>query len=140
VVEDNAADVYLLQKALQKAQVNGVVEHLSDGEAVLKFFFRQDPYHATPRPDLLILDLHLPKYDGLEVLQRLRERDVLQQVAVIILTTSDNLQDRRAATALHVDQYVVKSSDLTTFLQLGQLIKEVLTTRQTGKHPEAERT
>jgi CheY-like chemotaxis protein len=137
VVEDNAADVFLLQKALQQAQVNCVVDHLSDGEAALHFFLRQGKYQDTPRPDLLVLDLRLPKFDGLEVLQCLRERDVLHQVAVIILTTSNDQHDRAAAEALHVDRYVVKSPDLATVMQVGQIIKEVLATYRRAKNTEA---
>ena len=68
VVEDNAADVYLLQLALQRAQVNYVLGPLLDGEAALHFFLRQGPYPHAPQSDLLMVDLHLPKYDGLEVL------------------------------------------------------------------------
>jgi CheY-like chemotaxis protein len=140
VLEDNAADVYLLQKALQRAQVTAAVEYLPDGEAAIHYFLQQGPYRATPRPDMLILDLHLPKYSGFEVLQCLQEHDMLQQVTVIIFSTSDDPHDRRAAEALHVDQYVVKSANLATFMQMGQYIKEALATRQAGKRTEAQRT
>jgi DNA-binding response OmpR family regulator len=137
VVEDNAADLFLLQKALQQAEVNYVLDHLPDGEAALQFFFRQGPYRDAPRADLLVLDLHLPKYDGLEVLRRLRECELLQHVAVVILSTSDHEHDRTAVAALHVDHYVVKSPDLATFMQVGQLIKEVLATQQKEKKADA---
>ncbi len=72
VVEDNAADVYLLQKALQQAQVSYDLYHLPDGEAAIHFFLQQDPYRDAPHPDLLVLDVHLPKVDGFQVLQHLR--------------------------------------------------------------------
>ena|SRR5262245_38874639 len=129
-VEDHAADVYLLQKALQRAQVNYVLDHLRDGEAAVNFFLRQGEYQDAPRPDLLVLDLRLPKFDGGEVLQLLRERNVLQQIPVIVLTTSDAPLDRLAMEALHVDRYLVKSPDLDTFMQVGQIIKELLATKQ----------
>src|SRR5712691_13176693 len=96
VVEDNAADVYLLQKALQQAQVYYVLTHLPDGQAAVDFCLRQGNYQDAPQPDLLVLDLHLPKLDGIEVLQRLKECNVLPQIAVVILSTSDNLHDRTA--------------------------------------------
>jgi CheY-like chemotaxis protein len=137
VVEDNAADVYLLQKALRRAQVNYVLDHLPDGEAALHFFLRQGPSQEAPCADVLVLDLHLPKYDGLEVLQRLREGRALRQVGVIIFSTSNHPHDRAAAEALHVDRYVVKSSDLATFMAVGEVIKEVLAAQQRARKAEA---
>src|SRR5215813_6399845 len=130
VVEDNAADVYLLQRALQQTRVNYVLDHLTDGEAAINFFLQRGKYQDAPRPDLLVLDLRLPKFDGGEVLQLLRERNVLQQIPVIVLTTSDAPLDRLAMEALHIDRYVVKSSDLDTFMHIGEIIKEVLAEKQ----------
>jgi len=107
VVEDNAADVYLLQRALQQAQVAYDFYHLPDGEAALQFFLRQEPYCDAPRPDLLVLDVHLPRVDGFHVLQRLREQDLLHQIPVIALTTTSSSYDRAAMEALGIDHYDV---------------------------------
>jgi CheY-like chemotaxis protein len=105
VVEDNAADVYLLRRALQQAQVSYEFYHLPDGEAAIHFFLRQEPYCDAPRPDLLVLDVHLPRVDGFQVLQHLRERDALQKVLVIALTTTSSSYDRAAMEALGVNHY-----------------------------------
>src|SRR5215470_3279004 len=94
VVEDNEADVYLLEKALQRAHVVYDLYHLSNGEAALHFFLQEDPYREAPHPDLLVLDIHLPRLDGVQVLQRLRECDLLYQIPVIALTTSISSRDR----------------------------------------------
>jgi len=77
-----------------------------------------------------VLDLHLPKLDGDEVLRLLQEGNVLQQIPVIVLTTSNTLHDRAVMEVLHVNRYVVKSPDLDTFMQVGQIIKELLATKQ----------
>ncbi len=130
VVEDNEADVYLLQKALQHAQVDHEFYHLPDGEAALHFFCRQAPYQDAPRPDLLVLDLHLPRLDGPQMLQRLRESDVLHQIPVIALTTSSAPYIRAVMEALGIDYYVVKSFNVDVYMQIGQLIKEILTGKQ----------
>jgi len=130
VVEDNRADVYLLRRALQQAQVVYDCYHLPDGEAAIRFFLRQEPYCDAPRPDLLVLDVHLPRVDGFQVLQRLREQRVLHQIPVIALTTTSSSYDRAAMEALGIDHYVVKPFNLDAYMQVGQLIKAVLTARQ----------
>ncbi len=130
VVEDNEADVYLLQKALQRAQVNHEFYHLPDGEAALHFFCRQAPYQNALRPDLLVLDLHLPRIDGPQMLQQLRKSDVLHQIPVIALTASSAPYTRAVMEALGVDYYVVKSFNIELYMQIGQLIKEILTGKQ----------
>jgi CheY-like chemotaxis protein len=127
VVEDNGADVYLLRRALQQARVSYVMDHLTDGEEALDFFLRRGKHKDAPRPDLLVLDLHLPKIDGSEVLRSLQGHDALRGVPVIVFSTSSSPPDRAAVGALPVARYVVKSSDLDTFMQIGQIIKDMLT-------------
>lgn len=131
VVEDNAADVYLLQKALQQARVAYLLDHLTDGETAIDFFLQRSKSPDAPRPNLLILDLHLPKIDGVEVLRCLQERHCLQQMAVIVFSTSGAAYDRQSLEALPVDRYVVKSSNLETFMQIGQIVKDVLAIQRT---------
>ena len=137
VVEDNAADVYLLQKALQRAEVSYDLYHLPDGEAAIHFFLQQEPYCDAPRPDLLVLDVHLPRIDGFHVLQHLRERDALHEVPVIALTTTASPYDRAAMEALGIDHYVVKSFNLDLYMKIGQLIKEVLIAQEQTRGTEA---
>jgi CheY-like chemotaxis protein len=130
VVEDNPADVYLLQRALQRAQLTFTLDHLSDGEEAVDFFYQQGKYRDAQRPDLIVLDITLPKLTGDEVLQKLRECPDLRRVPVIVWTTSRLLYDHRHMTALQVDGYVTKSSDLATAMAIGPLIKELLAARE----------
>ena len=130
VVEDNTADVYLLQKALHRAQVSYDLYHFADGEAALRFFLHQDTDRDAPCPDLLVLDMHVPRVSGPQVLQHLRERAILPQMPVIVLTGSTASRDRVIMETLGVTSYVVKSFTLDGYLYIGQLIKEVLTATQ----------
>jgi chemotaxis family two-component system response regulator Rcp1 len=134
VVEDNPADVHLLELALQQAKVHYVLTHVCDGQAALDFFLRRGPYQDAPRPDLLVLDLHLPKLDGFEVLQRLQEDNMLSHMAIIIFSTSDDPSDRAAAEALQVTRYVVKPFTLPMMLHVGQILKDVLATHMQAQH------
>lgn len=130
VVEDNLADVYLLRQALQEAQFPFVLDHLEDGEEALDFLLQRNRYSHAPRPDLVVLDLNLPKVSGDQVLVRMRERPELQQVLVVVWTSSTLWQDQQRMTALHVDAYIVKPADVAAFLQIGQTIKSLLQARR----------
>jgi|SoiMethySBSTD1v2_1073268.scaffolds.fasta_scaffold489166_2 two-component system, chemotaxis family, response regulator Rcp1 len=134
VVEDNPADVHLLQLALQHAKVHYVLTHVLDGQAAVDFCLRRGPYQEAPRPDVLVLDLHLPKLDGFEVLERLKEGNILSHMAIIIFSTSDDPGDRAAAEALHVTRYVVKPFTLAMIMHVGQILKDVLATHAQAKH------
>ena len=127
VVEDDEADVYLLRIILQRAQVTCVIDHLADGDEAVAFLLQQGRHQHAPRPDLIILDLNLPKLRGDEVLRKIREAQPdLQQVPVIVLTTADLLHDRQTMAALGVACYLTKSSDFAALAQIGQAIKDVL--------------
>ena len=91
-------------------------------------------YQEAPRPDVLVLDLHLPKLDGFEVLERLKEGNILSHMAIIIFSTSDDPGDRAAAEALHVTRYVVKPFTLAMIMHVGQILKDVLATHAQAKH------
>src|SRR5262249_40991146 len=107
-------------------QVSYDLSHFTDGETALHFFLREGVYHHAPRPDLLVLDINVPRVTGHQLLQRLRERHVLPQMPVIVFTTSSAPRDRALMETLGVVSYIVKSPDLTRYLQIGQLIKEEL--------------
>lgn len=127
VVEDNEADVYLLRIILQKAQVPCVIDHLADGEEAVAFLLRQGRHQHAPRPDLIVLDLNLPKLRGEQVLRKIREaRPDLRQVPVVVLTSSDLLHDRQTMAALGVARYLTKSSDVAGLAQIGRTLKDVL--------------
>jgi chemotaxis family two-component system response regulator Rcp1 len=128
VVEDNPTDMYILQKVLERAQLHFVIDHLEDGEEAILFLLRQGKYLHAPSPDLIILDLNLPRVSGAEVLARIREDPIIQTIPVIVLTTSDTLEDKHKMAELGIVRYLTKSSNLADYYVIGETIKEFLTT------------
>jgi len=128
VIEDNPTDMYILQKVLEKAQLHFVIDHLEDSEEAIRFLLRQGKYLHAPSPDLIILDLNMPRVSGAEVMARIREDPIIQTIPVIVLTTSDTLEDKRQMAELGVVRYLTKSSNLADYLIIGETIKEFLTT------------
>jgi CheY-like chemotaxis protein len=126
VVEDNPADLYILRKALQEIGLRFTVDHLEDGEAALDFFLRRGKYAAARRPDVVVLDLNLPRINGDEVLGRVRAHPDHRDLPVIVLTTSGTAEDRQKMTALGVAHYFVKSGDLSSFLEVGRAIQKMV--------------
>lgn len=120
LAEDNPADVYLLREALAACTSDEItVVVAQDGEEALDFVGRRGPFENAVRPDLIILDLNLPKSDGSDVLRGIRESNELRSVPVVILTSSDSPRDRAAAERLGANHYITKPSDLDAFLALG---------------------
>jgi len=124
LAEDNPADVYLIREALKQHEVRCDLRIASDGREVLSLISSENQAH----PDLIILDLNLPRHDGIEILQRLRSNHSLSGVPVVILTSSDSPRDRVTATQLGATRYLSKPSNLEQFLQLGAIFKEMLQT------------
>jgi len=127
LAEDNPADVYLLREALG-VDSNSDVELLvaSDGAEALDYVNRRGHYASLPKPDLIVLDLNLPKSDGTDVLQSIRESQELGDVPVVILTSSDSPRDRAAAVRLGANGYITKPSDLDAFLSLGDTLRSFI--------------
>ena len=124
IVEDNRADVYLLQKALHKAEIDFQAIILEDGESALTYLNGDLGREANPTPDLAILDLNVPKRDGSEVLAHIRRTPRLQQIPVIILSSSPKrVMLEQAAQA---DLYIVKPNELEEFLGIGDQIRACL--------------
>jgi Response regulators consisting of a CheY-like receiver domain and a winged-helix DNA-binding domain len=120
LAEDNPADVYLIREALTLQSFDFQLNVVSDGEQALHYIEKQGKYSSSPHPDLIILDLNLPKNDGSDILRRVRERSDLSGIPVIILTSSDSPKDRSAIAKLGADSYLTKPSDLDAFLALGE--------------------
>jgi len=118
LVEDNAAHAELVMRSLEDHPIANVVEHLSDGEAALDYLLRRGPWadpERSPRPDVILLDLRLPRVSGLEVLAAVRERPELDGVPIVVLTTSDKESDVARAQELHANGYVVKPAAFEDF-------------------------
>jgi two-component system, chemotaxis family, response regulator Rcp1 len=116
LVEDNPADAELVEEAFRDCPFPYRLHFAEDGVVALQFLRRQGRFAAAPRPDMILLDLNLPKKDGREVLQELKADPILQTIPVIVLTTSDDDADVHRAYGLHANCYLTKPVDLDDFL------------------------
>jgi CheY-like chemotaxis protein len=132
LAEDNPADVYLIREALQENGVECTMQVASDGKEVLDIISSTEPVVENEPLGLIILDLNLPRHDGIEILERLRESTRLAHVPVVVLTSSDSPQDRLVATHLGARRYLRKPSSLEQFLDLGAVFKELLLSAEAG--------
>ena len=124
LVEDNPGDVRLTREALKDAKVRNTLHVAMDGVEALAFLRRQGKYATVPRPDLILLDLNLPKKNGREVLEEIKQDDALSHIPVVILTTSQAELDIVESYRLHANAYVTKPVDLEQFLKVVGSIEE----------------
>jgi CheY-like chemotaxis protein len=126
LADDNPADVYLIREALRENDVQCSLRVAVDGKEALGII-SGDPAEADiERLGLIILDLNLPRHDGIEILQRLRESARLEHIPVVVLTSSDSPRDRLMASQLGAVRYLRKPSSLKEFLALGAIFKDLL--------------
>lgn len=124
LVEDNPGDVLLTQEAFKEGHYSPRLSIAEDGEEALEFLRRQGRFANAPRPDLILLDLNLPKKDGRELLAEIKQDPALREIPVLILTTSEADQDIRRAYKLHANCYLTKPLDMDTFLRKIRSIEE----------------
>jgi two-component system response regulator len=124
LVEDNPGDVDLAREALENSKVHNTLHVVGDGEAAMAFLRRTGKYTGAPFPDLVLLDLNLPKKDGREVLAEIKSDDELKRIPVVILTTSKAEEDILKTYNLHANCYITKPIDLNQFLKVVQAIEE----------------
>ena len=122
LIEDSLGDVRLTQEALKDNRVHVQLSVVHDGVEAMSFLRRQGSYTAARRPDLVLLDLNLPRKNGREVLEEIKGDKALQQIPVVVLTTSKSDQDVLKAYDLHANCYVVKPVD---FAQFSAVIKSI---------------
>ena len=122
VVEDNLGDVRLIRELLKEGRVECTLHIVEDGEEALMFLRRDDKYADAPRPDLVLLDLKLPRKDGLEVLGEIKSDPDLRRIPVVVLTSSEAESDVLMAYDSHANAYVVKPGDLKQFVQVAASI------------------
>ncbi len=130
LVEDNPADVRLLQEAFKESPRESQLSVVPDGAEALAFLRREGRYTAAPQPDLVVLDLNLPKKDGRQVLAEMKADPHLRSIPVMILSSSSLPQDRQAAVALGAVGYVVKPQEFSQFLQVVGVIEDVWRTHR----------
>ena len=122
LVEDNPGDVRLTREALREGKVRNNLSVAPDGVEALAFLRREGKYADAPRPDVILLDLNLPKKDGREVLAVIKRDAELKQIPVVVLTTSKAEEDVLKSYELHANCYVTKPVDLEKFIQVVQSI------------------
>ena len=124
LVEDNPGDVRLTQEAFKEAKMSINLDVTMDGAEAIKFLRKEAPYEDTVIPDLILLDLNLPKKDGREVLKEIKTDDMLKRIPVVVLTTSNAEQDIMKSYNLHVNSYINKPVDFEKFFDIIQKIEE----------------
>ena len=118
LVEDNPGDVRLMKEALRTNPVNHQLHVVTDGEQAVRFLQRRAPYESAVRPDLIFLDLNLPKKDGREVLADVKADRELRRIPIVVLTTSEAERDVQNAYNLHANCYVCKPADLDEYMHV----------------------
>jgi CheY-like chemotaxis protein len=124
LVEDSPDDILLTQEALADAKIANTLHTVMDGEAAMEFVRREGEYTEVPRPDVVILDLNLPKKDGRQVLREIKEDPELRQIPVIVLSTSGAAEDILGAYDQRVNAYVQKPVDFDEFIRAVRAIEE----------------
>ena len=124
LVEDNPGDARLTREALRDGTVQNNLSVVDDGVEALAFLRREGAYQESPRPDLILLDLNLPRKDGRQVLAEIKADPDLKMIPVVILTTSTAEEDVLNSYDLHANAYVKKPVDLSQFLRVVEAIEE----------------
>lgn len=124
LVEDNPGDVELTRNALQRAKVRNALHVVEDGEEAMAFLRREGEYAQAPRPDVILLDLNLPRMDGREVLAEVKSDPELMNIPVVVLTTSSAEQDIVRSYRLHANCYITKPVDLDQFIEVVRSIQD----------------
>jgi CheY-like chemotaxis protein len=128
LVEDDPGDVLLIQEAFADNKVRNRLHVVSDGVDALAFLRREGEYGDAPRPDLILLDLNLPRKDGREVLAEVKADDTLTTIPVVVLTTSKAEEDVLRSYKLHANAYVTKPVDFDRFIEVVRQIDEFFVT------------
>ncbi|RCG31388.1 response regulator [Sphaerisporangium album] len=128
LVEDDPGDVLLTREAFEHNKVQNKLHVVSDGEQALAFLRREGPYADAPRPDLILLDLNLPRKDGREVLEDIKADAGLRSIPVVVLTTSEAEEDILRSYRLHANAYVAKPVDFDQFIRVVRQIDDFFVT------------
>ena len=124
LVEDNPGDVRLTIESFRDAKLSNALSVVRDGVEAMSFLRQEGQYADAHRPDLILLDLNLPKKDGREVLAEIKADPDLQRIPIVVLTTSDALSDILRAYELHANCYITKPVDLEQFIHVVQSIED----------------
>jgi CheY-like chemotaxis protein len=128
LVEDDPGDVVLIKEAFEFNKVHNALHVVSDGVEALDFLYRRNAHAGAPRPDLVLLDLNLPRKDGREVLEEIKADTDLRTIPVVVLTTSEAEEDILRSYDLHANAYVTKPVDFDRFIEVVRLIDDFFVT------------
>jgi two-component system response regulator len=123
LVEDDPGDTLMIREALEVHAPDATVSSVGDGVDAMRYLRRQGEYESSPRPDIVLLDLNMPRKDGREVLEEVKTDRELCTIPVVVLTTSDAAQDIRRSYQLHANAYVTKPSDFDQFTNVVAAIE-----------------
>ncbi|HVK97122.1 MAG TPA: response regulator [Flavisolibacter sp.] len=123
LVEDNEGDIVLTMEALKEAKIHNKIDVVRDGEEALNFLLKKGRYTSSKTPDIIFLDINLPKLDGIELLVTLKKDQNLKAIPVIMLTTSDAEKDIKRAYYNHANCYITKPVDIHSFIDVVHTIK-----------------
>jgi len=124
LVEDNPGDIRLVQEGLKEVKMFNHLSYVTDGEQALQFLHRQGAHQDAPRPDLVLLDLNLPRKDGREVLQDIKNDPDLKRIPVVILTSSEAEEDVLKTYNLQANCFITKPVDLGEFIKVVKSIQD----------------
>ena len=124
LVEDNPGDARLAMEVLKDAKVRNTLHWVKDGVEALEFLRREKQYNGAPRPDVILLDLNLPRKDGREVLAEIKQDESLMRIPVVVLTISKDEADVFKTYNLHANCYVTKPLDLDQFVKVVRSIED----------------
>jgi CheY-like chemotaxis protein len=124
LVEDDPGDELITREAFEHNKLRNRLHVAHDGEEGLNYLYRRGEHHDAPRPDLILLDLNLPKYDGRQLLEKIKSDPDLSRIPVVVLTTSSAEEDILRSYELHANAYVTKPVDLDQFMSAVRQIDE----------------
>jgi CheY-like chemotaxis protein len=122
LVEDNEGDIGLIEEVFEEAKIRNSLHVAEDGEEAMLYLRREGKFLSSPHPDLILLDLNLPKKDGREVLKEIKKDSNLKNIPVIVLTTSTADKDILRAYDLHANAYITKPIDFNEFMKVVESI------------------
>ncbi|MGN5631673.1 response regulator [Streptomyces sp. AC154] len=128
LVEDDPGDELMTREAFEDNKIRNTLHVVRDGQEALDFLYRRGQYGEAPRPDLILLDLNLPRYDGRQVLEQIKQDQELSLIPVVVLTTSSAEEDILRSYKLHANAYVTKPVDLDQFIAAVRQIDEFFVT------------
>jgi two-component system response regulator len=124
LVEDNPGDARLTREAFKDSKLNNKLYVVEDGVDALSFLRNERQFADAPRPDIILLDLNLPRMSGRELLEIIKADDVLKTIPVVVLTTSDDERDIFMSYSLHANCYITKPVDMNQFVTIVKNIKD----------------